>query len=280
MRSDERSLDRLFEASRTVEGGPSPSRDQLREAVSVKLAGALVAGSLATGAGLASKTAVANGSGAKLAALFSSFYAKLTLTTLIGAVAVSGAILVRGTVLSSPSSQNPEARAPEHATDSEKAKGPVRLIPESLSLASTPGPQAVPPAVVTPEPSAAQVSGSGTSSSSTNSHKSVPSAAPSAPAAPSSEPSPPDSLAEELSLVRAAQSQLNARNASQALGLLSRYFRTYPKGILRPEAQAARIKALCLAGHTAEAQREAGRFTRANPNSPLAARVGGGCSVP
>ncbi|MGE5789125.1 MAG: hypothetical protein ACM3ZE_31335 [Myxococcales bacterium] len=88
-----------------------------------------------------------------------------------------------------------------------------------------------------------------------------------------------ESLAEELALVRAAQSEISARHAGEALTLLQRYFRSFPRGALVPEAQVARIRALCLSGRQAQAESETLRFLRSNPNSPLAARVRGGCAA-
>ncbi|HMA94708.1 MAG TPA: hypothetical protein VKP30_18590 [Polyangiaceae bacterium] len=88
-----------------------------------------------------------------------------------------------------------------------------------------------------------------------------------------------ESLAEELTLIRAAQSEISARHAGEALTLLQRYFRSFPRGALVPEAQVARIRALCLSGRQAQAESETLRFLRSNPNSPLAARVRGGCAA-
>src|SRR5512147_2718605 len=78
-----------------------------------------------------------------------------------------------------------------------------------------------------------------------------------------------DSLAEELELVRGAQSELAQGHAPKALRLLEGYFQRFPAGLLQPEARAARVRALCLAGRKAESAREAERFARAHPDSPL-----------
>ncbi|HEY5957230.1 MAG TPA: hypothetical protein VIV60_11780, partial [Polyangiaceae bacterium] len=82
-----------------------------------------------------------------------------------------------------------------------------------------------------------------------------------------------DALADELALVRGAQSELANGRAAPSLALLDRYFRRFPSGILRPEAKVTRVRALCLSGRGAEAEREATRFARTNPDSPLAGRL-------
>jgi hypothetical protein len=84
-------------------------------------------------------------------------------------------------------------------------------------------------------------------------------------------------LAEELALLRAAQRELGAGNAKQALETLRQYSERFPRGALGPEAKIARIQALCASGQTELAGREAAQFVQRNPRSPLAERVRHGC---
>ena len=88
-----------------------------------------------------------------------------------------------------------------------------------------------------------------------------------------------DALAAELGLVRAAQSDLANGQSARAIARLDRYFRRFPAGILQPEARATRVRALCLAGRVAEAEREGSRCAQENPDSPLTAR-GQSCKAP
>lgn len=99
-----------------------------------------------------------------------------------------------------------------------------------------------------------------------------PELAPSPPgsAAASAAPIAASTVAEELRLVRAAQSQLSAGRAEGALATLAEHARLYPQGALREERAAARVLALCALGRSEQAKSEADAFVRAAPHSPYA----------
>lgn len=90
-------------------------------------------------------------------------------------------------------------------------------------------------------------------------------------------PAPTSTLADELTLLRAAQGARRAGDPTRALAELDRHARLFPDGVLAAEAQAARVLTLCDLGRTddARAQREA--FLAAHAGSPLAARVQNAC---
>jgi hypothetical protein len=86
----------------------------------------------------------------------------------------------------------------------------------------------------------------------------------------------PLNLAEALALVRGASDALDRKDPQAALGLLSRYERSYPNGPLSTEAQALRAIALCTAQRP-EAARARDEFLRTHGRSALAQRVRGAC---
>jgi hypothetical protein len=87
------------------------------------------------------------------------------------------------------------------------------------------------------------------------------------------------SLAEETSLLHAAQRELARKNTSVALELLEEHATRFPQGALAQERRAARVLALCDLGRTAEARRAAEAFVRAAPQSPLVPRLRGSCAL-
>ncbi len=80
-------------------------------------------------------------------------------------------------------------------------------------------------------------------------------------------------LRAELAALDAARSTLASGDPEGALSFLNAYFRTFPRGRLRPEAEVLRIDALAKGGRMDAAQRYAREFLRRRPNSVLAARV-------
>ncbi len=104
-----------------------------------------------------------------------------------------------------------------------------------------------------------------------------------APAPPAVETAAPaletSSLLEETELLRKAQLSLGAGDARAALARLDELGARHPDGLLREERLAARIVALCAAGRSAEARRDAGRFLAEAPRSIHAARVRASCSA-
>jgi hypothetical protein len=104
-------------------------------------------------------------------------------------------------------------------------------------------------------------------------------AEPSAPAArPASRPrSSSLRLQDEAALLAEVQGALRNGQASLALGKLESYDRRFPGGVLRSEADAARVFALCAVGKADKARAAAARFVQRYPNAPATARVQGAC---
>jgi hypothetical protein len=80
-------------------------------------------------------------------------------------------------------------------------------------------------------------------------------------------------LRAELAALDAVRSTLANDDPASALSLLAAYFRTFPRGRLRYEADALRIDALAKAGQRDTAKRYAQEFLKRHPNSVLTARV-------
>jgi hypothetical protein len=68
-----------------------------------------------------------------------------------------------------------------------------------------------------------------------------------------------------------------AGDAAAALARLEELGTRHPDGVLREERMAARVAALCAAGRTDEAQREAQRFLAETPRSIHTAKVAASC---
>jgi hypothetical protein len=96
----------------------------------------------------------------------------------------------------------------------------------------------------------------------------APAAAP--PAIPAEDP-----LIAETRRLREAHGALQAGDAQKALALLGE-----EGGQLGEERAAARVLALCQLGKVAEMEAARAAFLRDHPRSPLASRVGAGCSNP
>jgi hypothetical protein len=95
--------------------------------------------------------------------------------------------------------------------------------------------------------------------------------------APRSKPAPGLRLQDEAALLAEVQGALRAGNPKQALGKLEGYDRRFPSGMLRAEADAARVFALCASGRADKARTFAARFVQRYPGSPAAARVQAAC---
>jgi hypothetical protein len=89
---------------------------------------------------------------------------------------------------------------------------------------------------------------------------------------------PADSLSAESALLARAQRDLASGNPAQALATLDVHARRHPSGALSPERDAARVIALCSAGHKAQARGLAATFLATHPNSPLSPRVRAACT--
>lgn len=98
-----------------------------------------------------------------------------------------------------------------------------------------------------------------------------------APVVKPAKPSPGLRLEEEAALLAEVQGALRSGQAAAALGKLESYDRRFPTGMLRAEADAARVFALCGAGRVEKARAAATRFVQRYPSSPAAARVQAAC---
>lgn len=87
------------------------------------------------------------------------------------------------------------------------------------------------------------------------------------------EPKPEPSLEDELLLFKQAKRAADSGRANEALALLDRYAKEFPKGVLRLEAQVVRAEALCAAGRTSAAIKLRDRFVDSHPSHPLASRM-------
>ena len=84
-------------------------------------------------------------------------------------------------------------------------------------------------------------------------------------------------LEQEAALLAEVQGALRSGQAALALAKLEIYDRRFAAGVLRAEADAARVFALCGAGRVERARASAARFVQRYPSSPAAARVQGAC---
>ena len=84
-------------------------------------------------------------------------------------------------------------------------------------------------------------------------------------------------LQEEAALLAEVQGALRSGQGNVALAKLESYDRRFPAGMLRAEADAARVFALCGAGRVDKARVAATRFVQRYPSSPAAARVQAAC---
>jgi hypothetical protein len=91
-------------------------------------------------------------------------------------------------------------------------------------------------------------------------------------------PAPSSAMATELSLLKSAQRELNAGNASASLALLDEHARRYPGGALRVERLGARVFALCQLGRVDAARVAAREFLDSATDSPLVPRVLSSCA--
>lgn len=80
-------------------------------------------------------------------------------------------------------------------------------------------------------------------------------------------------LREEIKLLDQARAAVRAGEGSQALALLSKYARRYPRGQFRQEAQVLRVEALKQSGKQQAAVELGKKFVAAHPESPHVERV-------
>jgi outer membrane protein assembly factor BamD (BamD/ComL family) len=84
-------------------------------------------------------------------------------------------------------------------------------------------------------------------------------------------------LQEEAAVLAEVQGALRSGQPGLALTKLEGYDRRFPGGMLRSEADAARVFALCGAGRVETARAAAARFVQRYPSSPATARVQSAC---
>ena len=97
------------------------------------------------------------------------------------------------------------------------------------------------------------------------------------------EPTParvPDSLAEEVRLLRDARSALDRGEPAQALRVLNDHEKRFQRGTLYEERLATRVQALCALGFVDGARSTAQELERVAPRSPHLARVRASCIAP
>lgn len=236
-------LQELVDAAREVEVAPDELRGRLRGALAARLAaGAAAAAATTATTRAAAETAATAGSGVALAA---------TKWVLVPAVMVAavGATLW----LSPPRSEAPPAPPAQQIATSTPVATP-RALAAPAPVPSERGASAMASAAVAATPAA--VAGTG---------KQGGGAA--------------DSLAQEVALLRDAQRAVDGGNTAHALGLLARYQREFPRGVLRHEAAAVQVIARCRQGNSPSARAAADSFVKAQPSSPLAERVRRACGV-
>jgi hypothetical protein len=87
-----------------------------------------------------------------------------------------------------------------------------------------------------------------------------------------------DSLAQEISLLRAARTALEGGDPEGALALLVRHARLWPNGVLAEERLATRVLALCALKRFSEARTTAHQLESMAPHSPHLTRVRASCA--
>lgn len=83
----------------------------------------------------------------------------------------------------------------------------------------------------------------------------------------------PSALADEVSRIESARNAVNGGRGAEALAALDAYATAHPRGKLRQEADALRVRALVIAGRRAEAAAKLRAFREAYPTSPHTAAL-------
>jgi outer membrane protein assembly factor BamD (BamD/ComL family) len=78
---------------------------------------------------------------------------------------------------------------------------------------------------------------------------------------------------EEMRLMNAAQDALRTGHSKRALSLLNEHSERFPNGKLSSARSVTRMMALCQAGSSEQARREAEQFLARHPSSPFVDRV-------
>lgn len=261
---------RLIDRARRA--GPTASaKERLRArilaasaGVTVTTATSLASAKIAASAGTAAATAsvpVAAASSSATAALLSAALAPLAVGVLLGTAAMSPLWLA------SPRGNVDPVRM--HAVSSSRSS-----TSSASGRVSLGGP--VQSAVSASSPSAAAASSTAPRIESPSATVSEPrSAPPRSPTHAGTEVSVP-SIQRETLLLAEAQRALSRGDAQSALRQLDSYEREFPAGVLREEAAAVRVLALC-ASKSREREYELNAFAARYPTSPLLARARAAC---
>ena len=231
----------------------SPSDDaRNRTAVALGIAGGAALGTMAASAG-----ASAAGAG-KVGAIGGG----AMLLKWIG-IGVAGAFLaVTAAKVVAPRDTGAHDAVRPVSTFAAPARDPFAVIPPPPPIAtpaerSTIATPSAAPSVTPITPSSAQQAGSART-------------AVSASASPSARPL---SIADEVALLDEARSALAGGDTTSTLRILDAHDRTFPNGVLAPEASVLRIDALVDSGDETSARAEANRFLAAHPNGPQSRHV-------
>lgn len=297
-------IDRSLIAAAREGLGPTPAdRARLRRAVLAAVTGGVVAGT----AGAATSASAMKGAAGAIGAWSLS---KVTILATAVAAVVGGTVYVAseagmrdsdGPRRSVAADFAREHRRPQvEDTPSARASGefpaPTSSAPTSSGPASA-GPASAIPTSERPADLASFASASTTEASSAHPAEGMgpaahaeqrtpaPRSSPPAPSSASPEPAPAapaevDPVLEEARLIRLAVRALHEHDPARALAWLEEHRARFPDGSLREERLATRILALCDAGQTSEARREASLFLASHPGSVQAARVRASCAAP
>lgn len=88
---------------------------------------------------------------------------------------------------------------------------------------------------------------------------------------------PIDTLAEELSLIHAAQSELRRGDPDRAIAILDAHASRFPHGVLRDERLALDVLALCARGDVDAARAVKSELERSSPRSSHLGRLASSC---
>jgi hypothetical protein len=272
----------LIDTVGTADGPSAKDRERIR---------ASLFGALAAGTTVAASTQAALGAGAGTAAVVSG---QIAAGSVLAALTGKGTIAVAlwfiaggaaGTAVAAPVAlfterSEPAVIAPAPAAHAgDRAASPAAAIarPAPLAADETPRTQAPGRALVTEPPrvprekvvlrSADESAASVKDLSEPEPERGSATHWPSAP-----------SLATEVRLLKSAQRELSAANASSSLALLDEHARLYPDGALKAERLGARVFALCKLGRVEQAREAARDFLKVAGNSPLVPRVLSSCA--
>lgn len=239
----------LFGAARRELGPSEHDRVRVGRALGSRLGAAVLASSTLAAAG--NSTAAGAAKGVKLALPVVMKW--LGATVLVSASMASGYLLFR----------QPTPTTSAIALPTASSRAGVASSPPSLpARAPTPPAPLAGPTLI--EPLKARSAG-------------VPPAT--SPEQPAISPPPNARVGEEAALMRRAHEALRAGDPNRALAMLREHATRFPAGILAEERSARLVSTLCQLGRRGEAEREARRFLRDRPGSPLASSVRASCAL-